>query len=432
MNRLAYSITTIFIILTVLLTGCIQDKCARTITVVSMEPVYAQMADLRGQVGPETARPLTDPGKIYFKDQMVFIAENNEGVHIINNADPANPQNIGFIKVPGVRDMAVKGSIMYVDSYLDLVSIDISDPLNAREVGRQEDAFPYGSWHPGLWADESRGIAVSFEEQITEQEVNCTSNDWGWLQNMGGNIFVDVLATNDFAGAPEGVRSTSEIPNGIGGSMARFTLVNDYLYLVTTEQLFAYSLATLENPIKRSEQYVGWEIETIFPMQDKLFIGSSTGMFVYDLSSPDLPEYESNFAHANACDPVVVEGDYAYVTLRGGTTCGGFSNQLDVVNVSNVNQPFLEATYPMTGPYGLGIRNSILFICDGEAGLKVYDASDVNAIDDNQLAHFPDINAYDVIPLNDVLLLIGEDGFYQYDYSDVTDIKLLSSIPIEE
>ena len=63
--------------------------------------------------------------------------------------------------------------------------------------------------------------------------------------------------------------------------------------------------------------------------------------------------------------PVVVEGDYAYVTLRTGSNCGGSLNQLDVVNIKNIEFPILEASYNFTNPHGLGIDNGTLFLCDG-------------------------------------------------------------------
>jgi hypothetical protein len=266
--------------------------------------------------------------------------------------------------------------------------------------------------------------------RIIEEEVGCDDAGWSWPQRRG-NIF----ATNDVAtmeaGMPGGVRSAAEIPNGVGGSMARFTLTADYLYVVTTTDLQAYHLRNLADPVQTSTQQIGWgDIETIFPMQGNLFIGSMNGMYIYELSDPAQPGFASEFQHMRSCDPVVVEDDIAYVTLRGGTPCGSTTNQLDVIDVSNIYQPRLLATYPMTHPHGLGIRDGILFICDGDDGLKVYDASDVAQIDRHQLAHFEGIQAFDVIPLYEVLLLIGEDGFYQYDYSDPTDIQLLSSIPV--
>jgi len=161
-----------------------------------------------------------------------------------------------------------------------------------------------------------------------------------------------------------------------------------------------------------------------------LFIGSQTGMYVYSLQNPAQPEFISEFRHASSCDPVVVEGNFAYVTLRGGNLCGAIESQLDVIDISTIEKPEFVKSYPMEEPYGLGIKNNVLFVCDGNAGLKIYKADDAMKIDSNMVASYPDINAFDVIPLQDVLIMIGIDGLYQYDYSDLNNITLLSHIPI--
>lgn len=85
----------------------------------------------------------------------------------------------------------------------------------------------------------------------------------------------------------------------------------------------------------------------------------------------------------------------------------------------------------MTNPKGLGIADKTLFICDSQDGLKVYNAQDVMTIGENQLAHFSNIHAFDVIPYNNRLLMIGSDGLYQYDYSNLSNISLLSRIPVQ-
>ena len=82
----------------------------------------------------------------------------------------------------------------------------------------------------------------------------------------------------------------------------------------------------------------------------------------------------------------------------------------------------LIASYPMANPHGLGIDGDVLFVCDGNQGLKVYDAADPLNITDHLLAHFPEIQPVDVIPLTDYLFSIGEQGFYLYDYSDLQNI----------
>jgi hypothetical protein len=190
-------------------------------------------------------------------------------------------------------------------------------------------------------------------------------------------------------------------------------------------------ITSANEPVAKSRAYLAWDIETIFPYKNNLFIGSASGMHIMDLSSPEAPAKLSTYEHLQSCDPVVVDDKYAYVTLRSGNTCRGFTNQLEVINIENLRSPQLLKTYPMTNPHGLGIDNTTLFICDGNDGLKAFDATDVNTIDKNLLAHYKDINATDVIPYNNTLIMIGENGLYQYDYSNPKDIRLLSTINIQ-
>ena len=81
----------------------------------------------------------------------------------------------------------------------------------------------------------------------------------------------------------------------------------------------------------------------------------------------------------------------------------------------------------MSNPHGLGIKDDWLFVCDGSAGLKVYDIEetpDLRLID-----QFSNINTYDVIPLEDKLLMIGDGILYQYSYKS-NEINLLSSFAL--
>ena len=154
-------------------------------------------------------------------------------------------------------------------------------------------------------------------------------------------------------------------------------------------------------------------------------------MHIFNISNPSSPQYVSTFAHVRSCDPVVVNDSVAFVTLRSGNACGGFSNQLDIIDIKNLYNPFLIRSYSMMNPHGLGLDETTLFICEGEYGLKIFDAADIHSIDGHMIKFYQDLHAYDVIPHEDVLILIGNDGLYQYDYSDLADIRLLSQMPIE-
>lgn len=412
---------------TLFLASCKKDKCEQTVTYTTYDPVYMSYADLRTAVKSETARSLNKPGKIYLKGNYIFVSEVDKGIHIIDNSNPSSPQNVGFINIPGNMDLAAVGNTLYADSYIDLLVLDITNPLNVTVTKRIENALPYRQYTNGYYADPQQGVAVNWvPRQVTEVvSDNCNGGGGGF---WGGGMFEDNFVSNS-SGGGFATKSNATMP-GIGGSTARFTIAANALYIVDDRDLHVYDISSLSNPVNTGIKNIAWNIETIFPYGNHLFIGGNNGVYIYDNSNPLNPVYVSQYNHVTACDPVVVEDQYAYFTLNNLVPCQQGVNELQVVDLSNIAQPTLKTTMAMTSPRGLGIDNKTLFICDGTDGLKVYNATDVMQISSNQIAHFSNIHATDVIPFNNRLLMIGDDGLYQYDYSNIQNITQLSRIPV--
>lgn len=426
-NLLTIAIGALFSML--FITSCSLDKCDSITTYTQYDPIFITQNEIESQKmdyksGDEVS--LRNPGKIYYYNNYLFINEFQEGIHIYDNNDPANPVKLGFIAIPGNQDIAVKEGVLYADHYTELFTIDISNPSQPVFLSRLSNIFWYGD-------QGNETYLVGYRETEITEDIACDDFRYGsdYYRGNGGVVFAQDDAI-DFNGAPEfGTGSSSQ--SGVGGSMASFTIVGNYLYVIDRINMDIFDVSNATTPSYVKEQPIGWEIETIFPYENYLFIGSQTGMFIFDNSDPADPVQISSFSHAQACDPVVVEGATAYITLRDGTTCQNFTNQLDVVDLSDIMNPSLMKTYPMHNPHGLAVRNDILYICDGDDGLKVYDSKDKYKIDDNQLAHVKNINMFDVISLTpNHLLLIGADGFFQYNSTDPTDLKLLSQINIEK
>jgi hypothetical protein len=172
---------------------------------------------------------------------------------------------------------------------------------------------------------------------------------------------------------------------------------------------------------------VDWSAETIYPFKDKLFVGASNGMYMYDiLSNPASPKITGKFTHARSCDPVVADNNYAYVTLSSGTQCQGFENELDIVNIKDINNTSLAKTYALNHPKGLAKDGNTLFICDESEGLKIYDASDINNL--TLLRQFKDASTIDLIVNNGLAVVLTKNGLYEYDYSDLNNIHLLGML----
>jgi hypothetical protein len=215
--------------------------------------------------------------------------------------------------------------------------------------------------------------------------------------------------------------------------MARFMLNEEYLYVIAVPtRLKTVDVTTASEMAVIDSVDMPRNMETLFRLEENLFVGTTTGLLIFDLTDPQKPSYVSSYDHITACDPVVVDGQYAYVTLRTGNMCNNGSNLLEVVDISSIANPYLVKSYPMFNPHGLGTDGELLFVCDGAAGLKIYNKTNPMAIITSQVAHYPDFDTYDVIPMNGILMLVGKGGIYQYDYSDPENIVQISHITITE
>jgi hypothetical protein len=403
------------VILSTFLSNCDKEKATQTYTWYTAN--LKTLTEVRANMKSSPSQALKNPGKIYIYGNYIFLNETDEGIHIIDNSQPAAPKNLAFIPIPGNVDLAVTGNTLYADSYSDLVTFDISNPLAVVAKKFNSNAFPhrnayynynnYSSTNP-----DSIKVVVGYTRHDTTVAYVPYRGYYDGLQYANAGT------------------SASPGKSGIGGSMARFTLMNNYMYTVSERELYSFDISTPQNPkfIKKSV-IDNQTIETIYPFKNKLFIGSTAGMYIYDVSTPGSPVKQSQFTHVRSCDPVVADDNTAWVTLRSGTTCGGTINQLQAVNITDITKPSLINTYNLTNPFGLSKEGNVLFICDGKDGIKVFDAADASNV--KLMKHITGMETYDVIAWNNKALVVAKDGLYQFDYSNLNNIRLLSKIGLE-
>lgn len=233
-------------------------------------------------------------------------------------------------------------------------------------------------------------------------------------------------------------REDSSGDTSVGGSLASFAISGNYLYTINDQQLVTYDISNPENTITVEQVYVydGSEtkitnLETIFPYGDYLFLGANDGMYIIDITTKSSPQFVSCYEHVVSCDPVVVQDSIAYVTLRKDNSCFQETNELHVVDISDLENPKeIKTYYNFEAPYGLGISGDMLFICDNNM-LKVFDCSDPEDI--SIIDVFDNITATDVIPTDTLLMVLGESELTQFSYSPGTNtgegnLTCLSSI----
>jgi hypothetical protein len=412
--------------LMILLNGCMKDKVTHTYTV--QRPVYQTLTQARSFIKGEAPISVESPGKVSLYKNYIFLNETSKGIHIIDNTNPSNPRNISFINIPGNTDLSIKNNILYAnESYGDLVAIDIQDPEKPVVKKFLPDVF--GSYYNYETVASSNPDSILVIKEWISKDTTVNVDPDNPNQMYPGTSCPTCFYLSSSAVSTNGAIIPNPNTVGTNGSLSGFAISGQYLYaLAYGSQLNVVDIAAVDDPALTNKLSLTEYTETIYPFENTLFMGGSTGMSIYDLSDPSTPVKKGGFSHITTCDPVITDGNYAYVTLHSGTTCHGAINELDILNVSDLSNPALLKSYTLTSPRGLSKDGNLLFICDGKDGLKIYDASNVNQL--SLIKTIGGIETSEVIAQNGKAIVIATDGLYQFDYSDVNNIHQLSKITI--
>lgn len=122
-------------------------------------------------------QPITAPGKIYVYGKYLLINEAKKGIHVYDNASPQTPAALGFLRILGNTDMAIKDGVLYADHMGNLVALTISDFAAVQEKGRLELA----NWNLGVpppagarfeCVDPAQGVVVSWKK-VESENLKC-------------------------------------------------------------------------------------------------------------------------------------------------------------------------------------------------------------------------------------------------------------------
>lgn len=351
-------------------------------------------------VGFKTNSPHTTDtsAKIYLYQNCLIKTHPDKGIQIFSVSNPSLPTAVNTMNVVGTHDVAIVNNRMYADRWNSLIVYDVSNISQPKQI----DSIPQ------IFNSYRFDIMPGLVDGVVD-----TDNGWSCVD------CIPAPRSSNRVTAPA-------VQPGQGGSLARFMIVDDYLYCIDQSSLVLFSIADSGKPIYRNRVTIGWDIETIFNKDSLLFIGGMNGMYVYNISAPEKPVQLSQFRHARGCDPVVVEDTVAYVTIRDGSNCGAGTNQLLVIGVGNVKNPVLLSTYQCSNPYGLAVYNKYIYLCDGSQGLRIYNVKNATTLE--QKTNMKEIVPHDAIVHNGILYLIANNQVLLYSIIDPVNPIILSTI----
>ncbi|MEL6558508.1 MAG: hypothetical protein AAFQ94_10005 [Bacteroidota bacterium] len=144
--------------------------------VQGMVPIY-ESPEVAYNVTVNDPREIVNPGKIFTYNEFLIVTIIGEGFHVIDNTNPATPQALFFITIPGNTDVAVKDNIFFANNYNDLVSFTFDASRNLQIIERMSDAMQNGlaPLETNTYfecADPSKGVVVGWE-RATINDPKC-------------------------------------------------------------------------------------------------------------------------------------------------------------------------------------------------------------------------------------------------------------------
>jgi len=333
---------------------------------------------------PPYSETLVWPISMTLDANRLYVSDRVSGLHVYDVTDLTAPEKVIRIPLHSNVSSAVKGDIVYTNDAGQLQAIRIAD-------GSYTVVARIGNPYPPYY----------------EGPVD------------GGSGFGCACTEDNFDPVPKSSPGSSS-------SYATFALIGDNLYRVDGRHLNVYDITNREKPKEVSSADVGWDIETLQGTTNFLFIGGTRGMYIFDRSDPRHPRMLSQFQHARACDPVVVNGSTAFVTLRGTSGCGTAQDELLCVSIKDPRQPKLIGEMPMSTPWGLAVENSRLYVSHGDLGYTLLDVSTPS--EPAELATWTGEDARDFIWAGRTLYVMGHDNVTIYDITDPLNPALLSKV----
>jgi hypothetical protein len=288
--------------------------------------------------------PTTQAVQLDVNGNTVFVADENEGLLIVDAADKENPSKVASENAfGGIEDMKRSGNFAYVvDGDGKLCSVDITNIQNPGSPACLDADNFYSSLIVSgatiFAAAEYDGLLSIIDISETgEMQVSGSylTPAYGQSSTISGN---DLFASQD------------------GNSFAILDISNP-------------AETRLKNVFRTSQ---GIAIEDAFIVNNTAFLAIlGPGLEIVDLSDPDNPQLIGEYLYSGNefgyASKIIVSGSYAYVAAAFGSFHGVY-----VYNVSDLHHPRPAAAYQSAGyPNDMARKDQTLYLADGSGGLEI-------------------------------------------------------------
>ncbi|MFA5648012.1 MAG: hypothetical protein WC951_06855 [Bacteroidales bacterium] len=420
-----------YLLLGLLLFGCednIEDihRYSRVISQSKEYPVYLDMSEI-GNITVTAGLPQVAPFKIVFNDNYYFVGDMLKGIHVYTK-NAGSVSSLCFIECKYIKDLELVDNHLFCNNFLDMIVLDVSNPLQISVLHRQESHFNQFTSYKEFWNVpyvEGKGIIVGTQTHVltgivTDENPNL---DFTEFDKQYGNLTTKVLPDTWFSSHPENDKphvgiikvGTNQIYTyGSYNSWSICTFLSG-TFNVIEEDLWSAPMGKYAPPYYYSNAF---PVRMFFEDSMIFILGaghSSTGYcdcIIYNESYP--LSYHLYFPDSRPLDITYVPTMQAFFVLSGQSVWGAFKNSDPTYTVI---EKYIDYKIPTDATSILLKGNSVITIGNK---LSVYLPSE------NELTlvkNYPDISGTCYSKADDVLAVANAQGLFLYDISNLENIN---------
>ena len=402
------------------------------------------------QLGTRTSTTLIK--FLYAKNNFVYVANDFEGLWIIDVSDPTNPFVASQTDLPGISmSVFAKDNFAYVTTAMGnapynsgaLWIIDVLDPLNPEITGSTNSV----GFSAGISViDTCAYVCSPFSTSInivnisdpTDPEIirNYMLQGTGYVFNIQVQEEIayitgdaDGLFIIDVSDPEWPTMLNNYIPPGWFpmGQALDVVVSEGIMYLAGFSNIFIADVFDPSNPMHLAAYAVGEGFfhTSVAISGSKLFVATqNTGLYTINVSNPDLPMISDHNMTGASCTDVIVNDNYAYASQT--------HNGTRVIDISNINDPTEVASYgtwPEVTSYSSCFNDNNLFVSGYMTSPHVLDVA--NPLDPVEIATWPDYSTYNTqIIDNQLYATTGNIEFFILDITNSANPTLTGSYTV--
>jgi hypothetical protein len=369
---------------------------------------------------------------IWIENDLLYLADHLDGLEIIDVSIPTNPIKIGeFYDGSAALCVEVRNDLAFVADFTDgLEILDVSDPTNPIEIGqfndtRAEEVYLFNDIAYITTRYGYASVDISDPENpVLISEIDTFTVVWDICRVGDIVYFVDetegvVLYNDSNVYTPQEITIWDD-----GGGPRGVNVTNDLIYVSEKNNGLIILNATNPNSLSMVGSFNdGGEGSGLF-MKDNLvyFADFKDSLEILDVSTPASPIKIGQFDNRGYSIAVETTGDLAFIA--------DFNAGLEIIDISDKTNPFFVGSYSdkIGLTYDLAVQGNFAYLADFDDGLEIIDISDpANPL---RVGHYNKSQsvAYGIYVENNLAYTAGlNDTFEILDVSNPMDIQQISS-----